>query len=70
MSIKLKFVTNSYKNGNPIPQPNLVGPTMTKEQFDEWQSQFIEGEPEPVGDWTVKQLKAMGMTGLYLAVFE
>lgn len=68
MNIQLKFVANSYKDGNPVPESKLAGQHLPKEQFDIWQSKFIYGEPKPVGGRTVKELKAMGVIGLYLMV--
>lgn len=59
----MKWLTNDIdvtKKSDHVP---MIG--RNEENYWQWRNALIVGEPKATNEYTVEQLKAMGMIGLY-----
>jgi len=68
---KLEWVANDWRK---LDFPAVFGLGQTQQEamisLQNWRSQFVEGEPKATEKYSVADLKAMGIIGLYKRVEE
>ena len=61
----VEWVSNTTENPECYPKSFDETIKEAKESYWRWRSQLKEGEPKATEDYSVQQLKNMGLIGLY-----
>jgi len=63
----MKWISNTAKKTDLFNVPTLIGQTREEalRYYQNWRSQLIEGDRQATDSYSVAELKAMGMIGLY-----
>ena len=64
--MELKWVTNELNDRfKAFEKQRRQGVFSSQAQYDQWRNRFITGNPKPSAEYSVAELRAMGLIGLY-----